>query len=98
MREDTKYDDINVLEKVILPMANLKLSLEAILSKEQEIAIDDLLRGLRLVHKNASAILQELTPNEVPGIPELPERRIPQILRLMATEQDAFHGKVRTPI
>jgi hypothetical protein len=75
-------------------MANLKFSLEAILNEEQDITIDDLLRGLSLVHENASTILEELTAAEAAPIPGLPERRIPQILRSMAAEQNAFHSRL----
>ena len=89
MRTNTKYDDTNVLEDVILPMANLKYSLEAILNEEQRVSMDDLLRGLRLVHENASAILRQLNREEVPPIPELPERKTPGILREFATEWNA---------
>jgi len=93
MQENTKYDEINIMELVVLPMSNLKATLEAILNRKQDIPPEELLRGLRLVHQNASSILQHLSPTHADSTPTYPVRRVPQILRSFSEERDAleFH-------
>ena len=98
MRKGTKYDETCIVEDVVLPMANLMYSLEAILNQEQEISTDDLLRGLRSVHKNARAILWKFSPEEATSLPELPARKTSMVLRAFATERDAFDDQMESAI
>ena len=92
MRVNTKCDDIDIMELVVLPMANLKVSLEAILNGQQDITPDELLCGLRVVHQNASSIIQNLTPAQADPTQEMSTRSIPNILKAFSDERAAMEG------
>ena len=89
MRASTKYDEINLVELVVLPMANLKATLETILNRQHDITTEELLQGLHLVHQNASSILQLLPPTPAEHSFAHPPRKIPETLKALSKEKDA---------
>lgn len=81
MPGNAKYENMDLLESVILPMANLRFTLEDILRNRELIDPQELLRGLQIVHKNAAAIHDQLTISRAPELFEQPERRTLTVLQ-----------------
>ena len=78
MPVDAKYENLDLLQSVIIPMANLRFALEDILENERPIDTQDLMRGLRVVHRNAAAIHEHLTATTVPQETWEPDRMTSQ--------------------
>lgn len=53
-------DEVDLMERVLLPMSNLRFALEEILEQGQTIDQGDLIRGSRAVHRNVEAIQSNL--------------------------------------
>lgn len=71
---DARYVNLELLESVMLPMANLRFTLEDILKNGRSVDLDEFFRGLQIVHKNAAAIHDYLIASSGTDYCEQPER------------------------
>ena len=55
-----RYDDAEVIEKVVLPIANLRFALEALLDEQAAADSAQLIQGLKAVHSRVASIHDHL--------------------------------------
>ncbi len=86
MPASPRFDDIDLMEKVVLPIANLRHTLEAQLEVGNTVDLEQFLLGLNAIQSNASALHIRL---QAPGTGEVPEagvRKLPEILQGLSAE------------
>ncbi len=81
-----RFDDIDLMEKVVLPITNLRHALEAQLEDRGTVDMQQFLMGLRAIQSNASALRSGLEPPSPVKESGAGVRKLPQILKNFADE------------
>ena len=80
------YDDAAMMEKLVLPMANIRFALEELLKNRRTIDDEQLARGLQAVHRSVTEIHDELALHRSDCETKEAERRLPIILQTFRRE------------
>ncbi len=86
MPASPRFDDIDLMEQIVLPISNLRHSLEAQLEEGGTVDLVQFLLGLSSIQSNASALHVRMRATDTADYPEVGANRLPQILRNFSNE------------
>ena len=81
-----RFDDIDLIEQIVLPISNLRHALEAQMEEGSTVDLAQFLMGLNSIQSNASALHVRLRAPSTGDMPETGVRRLPKILRNFSNE------------
>ncbi len=96
MPASPRFDDIDLMEKVVLPIANLRHTLEVQLEDGDTVDLEQFLMGLNAIQSNASALHIRLRAPSTEDNSKAGVRKLPAILRDF--EADLLPGKMPTEL
>ena len=86
MPASPRFDDIDLMEQIVLPISNLRHALEAQLEDGRSVDLEQFLMGLNAVQSNASALHVRLRGPNTEDYPKEGVRKLPEILRNFSKE------------
>ena len=86
MPASPRFDDIDLLEQIVLPISNLRHSLEAQLEEGSTVDLEQFLMGLNSIQSKASALQVRLRASSCNDGREEGVRKLAEILRNFSNE------------